>query len=96
VRSSSWVRQSQALVLSLKRLPLPQNFYPSVTKDLVGTGHHSREGDWRRFLLGARLEPRPNTTSISSSVGGGGGGGVGARCASGVTPSVRSGCGSPS
>ena len=43
---------AEALVLSLKHLPLLQNCYPSVTKDLVDTGQHAREGDWRRFLLG--------------------------------------------
>jgi hypothetical protein len=43
---------TEALVLSLKRLPLPQYCCPSVTKDLVGTGQHAREGDWRRFLFG--------------------------------------------
>jgi hypothetical protein len=32
-------------VLSLKRLPLPQDCCPSVTKDLVGTRQHAGEGD---------------------------------------------------
>jgi hypothetical protein len=50
---------AEALVLSLKRLPLPQDCCPSVTKDLVGAGQHTGEGDWRSFLLGTRLEPSP-------------------------------------
>jgi hypothetical protein len=43
---------AEALVLGLKRLPLLQNCYPSVTKDLVGAGQHAGEGDWRSFFLG--------------------------------------------
>jgi hypothetical protein len=49
----------EALVLSLKRLPLPQNCCLSFTKDLVGTGQHAGEGDWRRFLLSTRPESPP-------------------------------------
>jgi hypothetical protein len=36
---------TEALVLSLKRLPLPQNCCLSFIKDLVGTGQHVGEGD---------------------------------------------------
>jgi hypothetical protein len=43
---------AEALVLGLKRLPLPQNCCPSVTKDLVDAGQHAGEGDWRSFFLG--------------------------------------------
>jgi hypothetical protein len=43
---------AEALVLGLKRLPLPQNCCPSVTKDLVGEGQHAGEGDWRSFFHG--------------------------------------------
>jgi hypothetical protein len=50
---------TKALVLSLKRLPLPQDCYLSVTEDLVGTGQHAGEGDWRSFLLGTRPESLP-------------------------------------
>jgi hypothetical protein len=50
---------AETLVLSLKRLPVPQNCCPSVAKDLVGAGHHTGEGDWRSFLLGTRPEPSP-------------------------------------
>jgi hypothetical protein len=50
---------TEALVLSLKRLPLPQDCCLSFTEDLVGTGQHAGEGDWRRFLLGTRPESPP-------------------------------------
>jgi hypothetical protein len=50
---------TEALVLSLKRLPLPQDCCLSVTEDLVGTEHQAGEWDWRRFLLGARPKPPP-------------------------------------
>jgi hypothetical protein len=50
---------TDALVLSLKRLPLPQDCCPSVTKDLEGMGQHAGEGDWRSFLLGTRPESPP-------------------------------------
>ena len=43
---------TEALVLSLKCLPLLQDCCPSVTKDLVGAGQHAGEGDWRSFFLG--------------------------------------------
>jgi hypothetical protein len=46
-------------VLSLKRLPLPQDCCPSVTKNLVGAGPHAGEGDWRSFFLGAQPESSP-------------------------------------
>jgi hypothetical protein len=83
---------TEALVLSLKRLPLPQDCCPSVTKDLVGTGQHAREGDWRRFLFGTRPEspPKHHLHLLRSRRG------VGAGRASYVTPSVESGRGSPS
>jgi hypothetical protein len=83
---------TEALVLSFKRLPLPQDCCLSFTKDLVGTRQHAGEWDWRRFLLGARpeLPPKYHLHLLRCRQG------VGARCASGVTPSVGSGRGSPS
>jgi hypothetical protein len=83
---------TEALVLSLKRLPLPQNCCLSVTKDLVGTGQHAGEGNWSSFLLGARPEspPKHYLHLLRSKRG------VGAGRASCVTPSVGSGRGSPS
>jgi hypothetical protein len=50
---------TEALVLSFKCLPLPQYCCLSFTKNLVGAGQHAGEGDWRRFLLGTRLESPP-------------------------------------
>jgi hypothetical protein len=78
---------AEALVLSLKRLPLPQNCCPSVAKDLVGAGQHTGEGDWRSFLLGTRPEPSPehHLHLLWSRRR------VGAGRASCVTPSVRRG-----
>jgi hypothetical protein len=74
-------------VLSLKRLPLPQDCCPSVTKDLVGTGQHAREEDWRRFLLSTRPESPPkNHLHLLQSRRG-----VGAGRASCVTPVSRVG-----
>jgi hypothetical protein len=83
---------AEALVLSLKRLPLPQNCCPSVTKDLVDMRQHTGEGDWHNFLLGTRPESSPehHLHLLQSRRG------VGAGCASCVTPSVRRGRGSPS
>jgi hypothetical protein len=46
-------------VLSLKRLPLPQDRRLSLMKSLMGTRQHPGEGDWRCFWLGAGLEPPP-------------------------------------
>jgi hypothetical protein len=83
---------AEALVLSLKHLPLPQDCCPSVTNDLVGMGQHAREGDWRRFLFGTQPEspPKHHLHHLRSRRG------VGARRASCDTPSVESGRGSPS
>jgi hypothetical protein len=83
---------TEALVLSLKRLPLPQDCYLSVTEDLVGMGQHAGEGDWRNFLLGTRPEssPKHHLHLLRSRRG------VGAGRASYVTPSVGSGRRSPS
>jgi hypothetical protein len=82
---------AEALVLSLKRLPLSQNCCPSVAKDLVGVGLHTGEGDWRSFLLGTRPEPSPkhHVHLLWSRWR------VGAGSASCVTSSVWRGCGSP-
>jgi hypothetical protein len=78
---------TEALVLGLKCLPLPQNCCLSFTKDLVGTGQHVGEGDWRRFLLGTRpeLPPKHHLHLLRSRRG------VGAGRASCTTPSVGSG-----
>jgi hypothetical protein len=78
---------TEALVLSFMRLPLSQDCCLSFTKNLVGTGQHAREGDWRRFLLGTRPEslPKHHLHLLWSRRG------VGARRASCVTPSVGSG-----
>jgi hypothetical protein len=83
---------TEALVLSLKHPPLPQDCYLSVTEDLVGTRQHAGEWDWRRFLLGARPEPpsKHHLHLLRHRRG------VGAGRASGVTPSVGSGRESPS
>jgi hypothetical protein len=40
---------AEALVLGLKRLPLPQDHRLSLMKSLMGTRQHPREGNWRCF-----------------------------------------------
>jgi hypothetical protein len=83
---------TEVLVLSLNRLPLPQDCCLSFTKDLVGTGQHAGEGDWRNFFLGTGPEslPKHHLQLLRSRWG------VGAGCASCVIPSVGSGRRSPS
>jgi hypothetical protein len=58
-------------MLGLKRLPLPQNCCPSVTKDLAGAGQHAGEGIGVASSSAPDRSRRPNTTSISSGADGG-------------------------
>jgi hypothetical protein len=83
---------TEALVLSFKCLPLPQDCCLSFTKNLVGAGQHAGEGDWRRFLLGTQPEsaPKYHLHLLRSRRGDGAGR---TPC---VTPSVGSGRRSPS
>jgi hypothetical protein len=83
---------AEALVLSLKRLPHLQNCFPSVTKDLVGAGQHTGDGDWHSFLLCTRPESSPehHLHLLQSRRR------VGAGRTSCVTPGVRRGHRSPS
>jgi hypothetical protein len=69
---------TKALVLSLERLPLPQDRRFGLPESLMSAGQHSREGKQRRFWPGAGLERRPRITSGSSGMGG--------RMESGVPP----------
>jgi hypothetical protein len=50
---------TEALVLSFKCFPLPQDCCLSFTKNLVGAGQHAGEDDWHRFSLGTRPESPP-------------------------------------
>jgi hypothetical protein len=50
---------TEALVFSLKRLPLPQDRRLSLLEGLVGAGQHPGEGNWRCFWLGAGPKPLP-------------------------------------
>jgi hypothetical protein len=84
---------TEALVLSFKRLPLPQDCCLSFIKKLVGAGQHAGEGDWHRFLFGTRPESPPKHHLHLLGAGGGGGGAGRVSC---VTPSVGSGHESPS
>jgi hypothetical protein len=46
-------------VLSLERLPLPQDRRLGLLESLMSAGQHPREGSRRRFWPGAGLEPPP-------------------------------------
>jgi hypothetical protein len=50
---------AEALVFSLKRLPLPQDRRLSLLEGLVGAGQHPGKGNWRCFWLDAGPEPPP-------------------------------------
>jgi hypothetical protein len=52
VRSSSWVRQSEALVLGFQRLPFPPDSCLGFIEGLVGARQHPGKGDWRHVWLG--------------------------------------------
>jgi hypothetical protein len=50
---------AKALVLSLERLPLPEDRRLSLPESLTSVGQHLREGRRRCFWPGAGLEPPP-------------------------------------
>jgi hypothetical protein len=78
---------AEALVLGLKRLPLPQDRRLCLMKSLMGTRQHPWEGNWCCIWLGAGSEPPPkNHLRLLRS-----GWRVGARRASVVAPGVGSG-----
>jgi hypothetical protein len=50
---------TKELVLSLERLPLPQDRCLGLSESLMSAGQHPREGKRRRFWPDAGLEPTP-------------------------------------
>jgi hypothetical protein len=62
---------AEALVLGLKRLPLPQDRSLSPMKSLMGTRQHPREGNCAAFGSAPDRSRRPKITSVSSRVGDG-------------------------
>jgi hypothetical protein len=62
---------AEALVLGLKRLPLPQDRRFSLMKSLMGTRQHPGEGTGDASGSAPDRSRRPKTTSVSSKVASG-------------------------
>jgi hypothetical protein len=66
---------TEALVLSLERLPLPQDRHLGLSESLMSAGQHPREGSRCRFWPSAGLESLPKNNLRLLQIGGGDGGG---------------------